>query len=232
MARGYDHLRVNMDLVLDLPFREGDDLLVAFRTLDYAKPHHIVLGSDGLPWSALSNDLMTLDWDAAAFNSVSCDPPLDLAFTTENFSGALWIKPHAYGISYLIDNDDDPGVDGYGFYLRAASPYLAFETRQAGPTLQTTQGGPTLALNVWQFVGFTRAGAVAHIYLNGVDVTTVSAVHVDPDASPGPFVIAADGSTWLLCYDGGMWRPRVWKRALTASQMVAMFEMERKFFGV
>jgi len=154
-----------------------------------------------------------------------------LGFTTANFSGAVWIYPDAYGNRYLYDKSS--ATAGWAFWISGTSPYIALTTANAGPATQTTYGATGLALSAWQQVGFTRTGAAVEIYLNGSAVTTAAATHIDPAASAAinfTFgTIVGGGAGW---YDGRMWRPRVFNRALESWEMLALYESERVLFGV
>ena len=231
MPIGYDNWRPNQELVLDLQFRE---YLQVAAVRDWAKPYHDPCTLSGTPlFNLLGNDLSYLDFDPTNPDSIiilAADSG-DLDFTTGDFSGAMWIAPDAYGNRYLYHKSG--AGNGWAFWISSTSPYLAFTTEQAGPTYQSTMGGAGLALSAWQFIGFTRDGATGRIYLNGVDATATPATHVNPvSAAATNFTIGTTvggGAGW---YDGDMWRPRIWKRALAAWEMKAIFEAERDLFGV
>lgn len=230
MARGYDNPRFNQVMVLDLQFCEGTGTI----TQDWAKPHHEPNTLTGAPgWTNRVNDLTILDFDAAApydhIITLAADSG-DLDFTTQDFSGAAWFYPHATGNRYIFNKS--AAATGWSFYIVAGTGEMRFMTTQAGPTTQSTSGQP-LTLNEWQFVGFTRSGANARIYVNGLDDTAVFGTHVNPVSSAAQnFYIGCDdlvGAGWL---DGFLWRPRIWSRTLTAAEMLAMYELERPLFGV
>jgi len=227
---GYDNWRPNQGLLLDLQFREATGTV----TTDFAKPYHAGATLTGAPtWQLLSSDLSYLDFVPGNPDSIiiSAVNSTDLDFTSGAFSGAMWVAPDAYGNRYLYHKSS--AGNGWAFWISATTPYLCFTTEQAGPTYQTTTGGAGLALTAWQLVGFTRSGATGRVYLNGRDVTTTPATHVDPvTAAAANFTIGTTvggGAGW---YDGDMWRPRVWGRQLAAWEMLAIYEAERDLFGV
>ena len=227
---GYDNLLVNQELVLDLPFREGTGTITA----DYSKVYANAPTLTGAPtWSFLGSDLNYLEFVPGNPDRIvilAADSTA-LNFTSGDFSGAVWISPHAYGNRYMMHKG--AAGTGWGFWLDSASPYIVFTTEQAGPAYQSTDGCADLALNAWQLVGFTRDGAAGRVYLNGRDKTVTPATHVNPvSAAAGDFYIGTTvggGAGW---YDGYMWRPRVWKRALSAAEMLAIYEAERGLLGV
>ncbi len=227
MARGYDNIWLNSQLLLDLLFREAQGALYH----DYAKPHHVVTGVGVPAWSVLATDLNVLSFNAAiadwatATNAAS----LDLDFTTEDFSLAMWIDPDLGGNRYLYSR----GLtlqDGWRFF---------YDTNEA-LTLGTTTGvtdyftqsvDNAVVVGEWMLAGCTRIGTAVRIYKNGRDVTAVYAVHGDPDTSARLFYLGrSDGGAGA--YDGDMWRPRIWERGLPADEHLSMFERERGYFGV
>jgi hypothetical protein len=228
--RGYDNLRFNHEMLLDLQFCEGTGTV----TQDWAKAHHAGATLTGVPtWQNLGNDLTYLDFDLANPDSIiiSAANSVDLDFTTGAFSGAVWIAPDAYGNRWVMHKSS--AGNGWGFWISATSPYLELTTEQAGPTYQTTEGGANLVLSAWQFIGFTRSGATGRVYLNGVDATTTPATHVDPvSAAAANFTIGTTTGGGAGWYDGDMWRPRIWNRQLAAWEMLAIYEAERDLFNV
>ena len=230
MARGYDNYRPNQMLVMDLQFRET----TGTTTCDNAKTYREPLTLNGTPaWAIVGNDLTYLSFDPANPDfllSLAADST-DLNFTTSSFSGAMWIYPDVYGNRYLIDKSS--ATAGWAFWVAGVSPYIAFTTANAGPATQITYGAANLILSAWQFVGFTRSGAAARIYLNGRDATATPATHIDPATAVAINTqigtVVGAGAGW---YDGRMWRPRVWERQLAAWEMLALYEEERLLIGV
>lgn len=230
MTRGYDNYRANQGLLLDLQFRETTGTF----TQDWAKPYHAAPTLVGTPaWAVLGNDLSYLSFDQGNPDRITIAAAgcTDLGFTTSSFSGAMWIYPDAYGNRYLMDKSS--ATAGWNFWIVGTSPYLGFGTLQAGPATQYSYGGANLALSAWQLVGFTRSGASARLYLNGRDATTTPGTHINPAASAAiDFTIGTVVGAGAGWYDGRMWRPRVWNRALPAPDMLAVYEAERNLFGV
>jgi len=230
MTLGYDNWRPNQELVLDLQMREGTGVITA----DFSKVYHNAPTLTGAPtWRFAGSDLNYLEFVPGNPDRIIILAAASTAlnFTTSDFSGAVWINPDAYGDCHLMNKGG--ANTGWGFWLSATSPYIIFTTEQAGPTYQSTDGGASLALSAWQLVGFTRDGAVGRVYLNGVDATATPATHVDPvTAVAGDFYIGTTTGGGAGFYDGSMWRLRIWKRALAAREMKAIFESERDLFGV
>jgi len=227
---GYDNWRPNQALVLDLQFRET----TGTNTKDFAKPYHDSATLVGTPtWAVLGNDLSYLSFNLANPDRIviAAAASTALNFTTSSFSGAAWVHPDAYGNRWFMDKSS--ATAGWSFWVSTSAPYLAFTTYNAGPASQTTYGGSNLLTGAWQFIGFTRSGANAHIYLNGQDTTVTPATHINPaTAAAIDFYIGTMVGAGAGYYDGRMWRPRVWKRELAAWEMLAVYEVERELFGV
>jgi hypothetical protein len=226
---GYDNLRFNHEMLLDLQFQEGTGAV----TQDWAKAHHADPTITLAAWSNLANDLTYLTFllTGPDFITILAADTADLNFTSGDFSGAAWFYPTAAG-NRLVFNKGT-GTTGWHFanYGGAGVAQMQFATFQAGPTYQITEG-PDISLNAWHFVGFTRDGAAARVYEAGRDATTVYGTHVNPaSAAANNFYIGRDnGGAGML--DGYLWRPRIWGRCLAAAEMLAIYEAERDLFGV
>jgi len=229
MTRGYDNYRPNQVCLLDLQLRET----TGTTTIGFGKPYHTATLTGPPTWATLANDLTYLDFNPATPDRlvIAAASSTALDFTSGDFSGAVWIAPDAYGNRYLMDKSG--AAVGWAFWISGTSPYLAVTTANAGPLTQTTYGGTGLVLSSWQFVGFTRSGAAAKIYLNGVNVTTTPATHVNPaSAAAVDFTIGTIVGAGAGWYDGKLWRPRVWGRQLAGWEMATIYAEERNLFGV
>lgn len=230
MVRGYDNPRFNHELVMDLQFHDGVGALI----LDWSKSHMAPNTLTGAPtWSFLGNDLTYLDFD-----STTPDYIITLAadsgvtnFTSGDFSGAAWIKPDGAGTNRVIFNRGTAAT-GWTFYVNQLER-LTLQTNQVGPVIQYTLSS-AIPASVWQFVGFARDGAAVRVYRNGRDVTNYYGTHINPASSNAQnFYIGCGNAVAAGTYlDGGLWRPRVWNRYVTAAEHLAIFETERHLFGV
>jgi hypothetical protein len=227
MSIAYDAYRLNQTMLLDLQLREGTGSGVVHDWSPYPSAPGVLTGAPTWAYIASGVSYLTFDPtnpDRIVFDQASVvDIPLDPG---SDFSCAVWIAPDAYGNRYLFDRSS--ATAGWSFWISATSPYLAFTTYNAGPASQTTYGGTGLSLTAgWQLVGFTRSSGIVSVFLNGVDVTTTHATHINPgdnnaiDLTIGTIVGA--GAGW---YDGAMWRPRIWGRWLYPGEMLMLYLSE------
>ena len=228
MPRGYDNVWLNSQLLLDLQFREGS----GSRYHDFAKPHHVVDGGGGIPfWAALGNGLYYLGLNAANPDWIvaTAAATLDLDFTTGAFSLAVWIDPDLNGNRFLFQRGLTIN-DGWGFHYNT-NEALTFSTNQAGAAQHTVGTTNEIVVGTWCLAGVSRDGATARIYHNGQESTTTYGTHVAPLTSGRNFYVGR-ADLGAGPYEGDVWRPRIWDRALPAAEWRSIFEMERGLFGV
>jgi hypothetical protein len=233
MSKGYDNLPIYFQCLLDAPMFEG----VGAWTNDIARAaafnHRMgVYGAPTWTQAPLAN-LTYLDFVPANPSRlvIAAIDSADMAFTVSPFSGVAWIHPTLLvGASRTIFSKWTATVSGWLFNVLATG-VIDFFTVQAGAFQSSQSAAGEVVINTWYLVGFTRSGASGRIFKNGVDVTSVAAAHVNPVADAGIFYIGAD-SAMAEAFSGGIWRPRVWSRQLSAFEMLEIFEQERGLFGV
>ena len=69
--------------------------------------------------------------------------------------------------------------DGWSCRVQAAGSWQ-FWTNQALATQETRSANGTIVIGTWYTVGFSRSGASARLYINGVDATNIAGVHINP----------------------------------------------------
>lgn len=226
--RSYDHLPINYQTSLDLRFTEATGTVAS----DWSKTHKEPVTLTGVPvWRPLPNDLMALDFDPTnpdylVILAAAC---ADLGYTASDFSGIAWIRSHSVGNRYLFNKSD--GTAGWFFYINATSQ-MTFVTCQAGPVTQMTLGNP-LTLNVWNLVAFVRDGANVDIYTNGVKDNNTLGTHIAPAASAAlNFYIGCNDLAAAGWFDGDIYRPRIYPKALSADIIKSIYNYERKLLEV
>jgi len=229
MTIGYDNVRVNQGLLLDLRFQEGSGLI----TRDFATPQHKDPTLTGAPaWAQRANGLNVLDFNPGHpdFIQIAGVDSADLDFTTEDFSALIWVYLDTNANGNVLLGRGLSNTDGWDFgVLNSGAFYM--RTNQGGAN-QYTAGGPT-TLGAWYMLGFVRSNTVVRMYAQGVDVTTTPSTHVDPLTSARKLHVGvSESETSTYAVDGKMYRPRIWSRALPASEIKFIYESERGLLGV
>lgn len=164
----------------------------------------------------------------------------DLNFMAGDYSLGVWFRWETTGSSLIVIGRYEVDVSGWELYLwRAPGPidYLTLRHHHAGTLVA---GNPRSACysvgwlpDTWWFMGVSRTGGgEGTFYRNGVAINTVPGGLVDPETCPQDLVIGTRFSKDSDWYNGQMWRPRTWDRALSAVEWLNIFETERHFFGV
>lgn len=227
---GYDNLAINHQILLDLPFREG---VGALYTHDVAKPHHPLTMVDAPVWTPLASGLMVLGFNVTDYIFGTAAVTVDLNFTSGDYSLGGWFYFTAGG------NDDKTlmarfRVDDMGWELyHYTNEILTLRHHHAaGASVRTAAYSENWTFGTWHFMGVSRTGASAIFYRNGVPLTTTISAGglIDPETCNQNFFVGTD-LTGVNDYNGMMWRPRIWGRALSADEWIQIFEYERHWFG-
>lgn len=227
----YDNLAINREILLDLPFREGRGVI----TQDVAKPHHPVTLIDTPTWTTLDNRIMTLDFNGTSeyLQCLGADSG-DLNFTTGPYSVGCWFN-YSGGQAYSIlarYEITGPGEGVSGWEVFWYNNIVTLRHHHAAGTPTRTAGFSTgWTSNTWLFMGISRIGAASIHYRNGVALTMVHSDGglVDPETCARDLVncrYSKDGNF----ANGGVWRPRVWGRALSPSEWLGIYNHEKRWF--
>lgn len=242
MVRGYDKIEVNYGVLLDLPFNEGSGIA----THDIAKSHHQDITLVGPTWDkvALSNaGVLNFDGLTDYLECPAADT-LDLDFIGD-YSILCWINWEDTGIAGEIvvgRYDIDVAHSGWELYLAATPGVDSLTTRHhhAGTLVPPITGNPRSACysvgwtrGVWCLLGVSRAGGgEAQHYRNGVPLAMVTSGLHDPEPCSEDLVVGVRWTKNATYYKGMMKGLRLWGRALSAEEMMDIFETERPLFGV
>lgn len=235
--KGYDNLDLNYRMLLDLPFNEG----IGTVTRDIAKPHHqdVALAGVGAPtWGkvALSN-ANVLSFGGNGYLECLAADTADLDFTSGDYSILCWVNPIDTSTSMNVAGRYCLDIDGWELYLfdLLGNGYLTLRHHHASLAEDRdgcySTGWVELA---WQLIGVSRSGLYPVHYRNGAALAMTYGVNGmrDPDSAVRDLVIGArytKNSDW---YKGSMKQLRIINGALTASDMLDIFKMERHLFGV
>jgi hypothetical protein len=163
---------------------------------------------------------------------INCGTAPALNFISSNFSACAWIY-HTY--TGAARNDCFIARGAYandGWDMLIYDTYFYFKVYQTSPQQkQSNSGGNTALRNVWQFVCGVKTTR-GYIYINGVDATASSETFYDPLSNPTRITTIGSFSNTSGPFMGRIALPRVWSRALTAAEILAIYESERRWFGV
>jgi len=235
MTIGYDNYHINHQILLDLPFREGDGII----TRDEAKPHHQDVNLINTPtWESLVSGLGVIDLDGVDQHLVlAAAACADLDITSGDYSLGGWFLIESGGDDdktlmsrFLLDNN------GWELYHYTNEILTLRHHHAAGATLRTAAYSENWAYNKWWFMGISRQGASAQFYRGDVDgfatiSTTISVGGlIDPEACNQNLYIGCNTAAAINFFKGKIWRPRAWGRALSAEDWKLIFESERHWF--
>ena len=234
MARTfYDSISLNSDILLDLPFREGTGAI----THDVAKPHHPVTLVSTPTWASLASNLGVLELDGATeyLQALNADTA-DLDFMAGDYSLSIWFKWTDTGSSEILMGRYEVDVSGWETYLYTgggSTHYLQLRHHHAGgATTRTGAYSSGWTPGTWYLFGLSRSGGDAVMYRNGAAVETSVSVGglIDPETCAQDLVIGTRYTKNADWYDGQLWRPRIWDRALTSAEWKVIYELEKRWF--
>jgi len=230
MSIGYDKFPLNFQQILSLDCRRATGTVLD----DIAKAHHPTAGIGAtFAWIQLASGLWVVDITPATPDYVRIlqADSVDMNFTTQAFSFAWWHNLDALGASqYPVARGVD-STDGYSI-LVGSNGMLYFRTSQATVAQQTTTAAGAVVAGIWEMWVVTRAGAVAKLYKNGSDVISVAGSHINPASAARNFYWGSYDAGGLPC-DGKFSLLKCWSgKALSATEVARLFELERAWFGV
>lgn len=231
MSKHYDSLPENEGILLDLPFREATGII----TQDVAKPHHPVTLVNTPAWTQLASLLGVLTFDGLTeYGQCLGADSADLDFTSEDYSVGGWINWTVNETSEIVIARYEVSVSGWEVYLTNSGGVNFLSLRHhhaAGATLRTGafSTGWTPSNNF--FFGISRSGNSAQFYRNGIAVATTSDVLIDPETSARDLVIGIRFTKDANRFQGNLYRPRVWDRALSADDWLRIYIREAGYFA-
>ena len=230
MSKGFDNKDINKNLLLDLQMKEG----VGTVTRDWAKPHHTDPTLTGAPsWvqGGVSGKLNYLDFNSGNpdFIEIAALDSTDLDFTSEDFSVALWVYPDSIGGDIYVLSRGDVLTDGWVVLISTGTRFL-LRTNQAGDTKQAR--GIGLVIGDWNFIVLTRDGTTGIAYHNGINTTDFVQSLTNPVTANRKLLFGVEDDESSNPFDGKIYRPRIWERALSADEIKFIYESERGLFGV
>lgn len=114
-------------------------------------------------------------------------------FTSQPFSFNIWVN-----FSSLVSSNSGQApvllykgsFQANGYYLQVNSTGLSFATNQSG-AIQASSGSFDFNINTWYNICVTRSGSSVRLYVDGNDITTTAATHLNPTLSNIDFALGA-----------------------------------------
>ena len=196
-------------------------------------------GNNGTNYAAGTTQSGKLGGAYTFNNTANIDAPIsDSLSITDTITVSAWIKAEAWrpnwwdgeiaGTNYVTGPSNSTG-----YVLRSGdNGTLSFTVSVNGvidwKEARTTQGA--MSTGQWYHVVGTYDGTNPHVYINGVDATSVKCLNADCDtpltptamsASNHDFQIGNDG--WGRYFDGSIDEVSVWNRNLSANEIAGMY---------
>jgi len=229
MTALYDNLGFNIEMLLDLQFREGIGVI----TQDVAKPHHPVDLVNTPTWATLDSGLGVLTFNGTTeYAESDTVPTADLDFTTGDYSLACWLNWSVQENSQIVMGRYELSVSGWELYLFDPTNLLTLRHHHAGGVAtRSAQYSAGWTQSAWHHMVVTRTGGTIAFYRNGALLTSVGNPVEDPETSAQDLVIGARYSKNANFFNGSMQGVRVWNRLLTADEARLLYDRERRWFA-
>lgn len=177
--------------------------------------------------------ITTATWAAGAhgycldFNPAGPDHVLipaahtQLNFTTEDFSIIARVRVDDLTANRTIFTRGQSNANGYILMLNAGAG-IEVRTYQLAASQTSRSANGTVALATWYTVGLSRTGASIRVYRNGIDITVVAGVHIDPVTCPLQASIGYFWASGMWAFDGRIEFLRIFREiALQPSEHLA-----------
>lgn len=171
------------------------------------------LGVTGISGAGF-NTAVTLN-GTTQYVTVPDSTSLDLGDT---FSISAWVKRSATGnVDYIVSK----GTNGYALHINASNQVRLEKYGVTNGCYSTTTITDT---TTWHHVVATRAPGVEHIYVDGEDVTTGTAVATAYANTATALLIGVGATTPTGPFHGSLDEVAIWGRVLTALEVATLYD--------
>ncbi|MCK4722488.1 MAG: hypothetical protein KAT75_04250 [Dehalococcoidia bacterium] len=176
-------------IALDLAFGAGNPAILGDKSR--YNSHGIIVGAvPAIGLHGLCLDFNAAGPDRVRFPWATCT---QLAFTGEDFSFVIRIRFDSLVGSPQIVSKYLWNTHGYWFRCNAGGD-LSVLTFQAAANQSSSSALGSVVINTWYTLGVSRNGASIRIYQNGVDITAVAGVHINPVLTNRNFLLGCDNA--------------------------------------
>jgi hypothetical protein len=227
-----DKTIIDQALALSLPFYEGAGVI----TQDIAQPHHPVALNGPPSWTPIASGLGTVEFNGATdyLDCLAADSA-DLDIIAQDYSIVGWINYQITGLSQIVIGRYGVDLDGWEVYLYDVNNTLNLRHHHAS-LVPTRTGCYSIgwATGTWHLFGISRSGAYPLMYRNGEEMEMSYSVGglSNPDTCNRDLVIGTRYTKDANWYEGMMWNPRFWLRALEPWEHRAIWDSERGLFAL
>ena len=225
MTRATD-FNLNAGLVLSIPMFEGTG---SSFVADTSYVHHQIAMTHSPGWVQTASGLWVLDFDGAS-DELSIASSDALNFTSQSFTVALWLYPHVLtGATKVFIEKGTYGTNGWWVGHDMSFRFIAY--LDSG-THYTQIPDDVLVIDTWQLMAVTFTTSICLGYRNAIDMTSRDDGDGNIKTAAGVAAKIGRSSAGTEQYNGLMWNPRVWNRALSPVEHMQIFNRERALFGV
>jgi hypothetical protein len=210
------------DLVLHLPYQEGTGGVVF--DLSGNENHGILESPAWMP----GNDGWALNFIASDPDNITISKESEIITGTHDWTLAIWVKPTTnpavacMGLQWQSES-------GRNDYLMAGVvATMVVAVYHPGEVKLVSDVANAIDIGVWQQFALTRNGDNYALYKNGLEISTGNPAGVDFGSGP-PFTDYKIGSyvTGSQAFDGLHGGESVWQRALSADEVMRLYEETR-----
>jgi hypothetical protein len=147
------------------------------------------------------------------------------------FTILSWIKPSTLaGGDYIVYGTDANGNDNWFGINGNAVNLVATQTSDVNNF--TISGGSITSTSIWYFIGCTINGTVATVYLNGVEVNSVTKVFTIGSWNSSTNSIGRRGSIAQRYFPGNIASVQSYSRVLSISEILQNYNQLKSRFGI
>lgn len=190
-------------------------------------------GNDGTQITAASQPTWS-SADGGVYDFDGVDDSIDLpSFTgiSASFTVAAWIRSDLFsGVITVLDSRNDTAPND-GFYFGFIGSKV-WNIVDAGASAGNTQSTTSLSTNQWYHIASTWAGGNILVYVNGADdngsPTSLAGTLSITDAA----AVGVNTSSGTDFFDGDLDDVRIYSTALTAAEILAIYNNTKGTYGL
>ncbi|WP_162097766.1 LamG-like jellyroll fold domain-containing protein, partial [Gillisia marina] len=143
---------------------------------------------------------------------------------TDAMTIATWVRPEKTAIQYLVKKADHNNINGYELSLSVdGNVFFRFNQNSSGDTFRVdSQVDYPTDGETWMHIAATYNGSFLRIYIDGVENNSISLSSASPISINQLPLSIGSGNDGLRSFEGTMDEIRLYKTALSASEIFYM----------